>query len=646
MGRVRHPFFLILLLLAIVPVLVYLPGLGGSFLFDDYPNIVDNNRLRLDNYTLGELLRASLSSDSGLLRRPITMLSFALNLDVCGLTPSCFKIVNLAIHILCGLLLFLITLRLLRRSAFLEQRTPNGTVMVMAALVALLWLLHPINLTNVVYVVQRMNSLSALFVFAGMWLYFSGRQRLEDRKGGRLQILSAFALTVPAMLAKENGALLPLFLLLIEAYFYQFRAPAASDTRLIRGLFLMAVALPAIAAMIFLVSNPDWLQQRYAGRDFTLGERLLTQSRVLWFYISLILLPANQRLSLFHDQFVVSQGILDPVTTLISVLGLVAVLAVILLTGRRARLLSFGLAFFLAGHLMESTVIPLEMIFEHRNYVPSAGLLIPLVYYLYSAGISIQTSRVSRAGLVALLILLATVTHMRAIQWGNPLLLAELEAQTNPDSARVNNYAGLIYSQAYMHLPEADRDPVYQAAHDYYIRAYELDKKNLTALVSLIMLESRAHGTANYYWHEAMINALHNKKITASDTRAVGNLLECQRRQSCPGGRNEFKQIINAVERNPHRHRKFLALLYTHFSQHFWYMFNDGNNAMHYSRMAYEIFPGEVTLQLNYARILSAMGENHKAENILRQIEAGDRLGIHNARIGRIRTTMKSKHNG
>ena len=161
-------------LLALV-MLAYLPGLRGPFVFDDYPNIVNNPTVAVTTLTAQNLYTAASSNTSGPLGRPLAALSFALDhYRAGGFYPLAFKLTNLAIHLLNVLLVYALVGRVARRLGAGE-----GSAAV-ALFTALLWGLHPLQLTSVLYVVQRMTSLSALWVLAGGWLWLVGRQRLAE----------------------------------------------------------------------------------------------------------------------------------------------------------------------------------------------------------------------------------------------------------------------------------------------------------------------------------------------------------------------------------------------------------------------------------------------------------------------------------
>ncbi|MCS3903883.1 tetratricopeptide (TPR) repeat protein [Methylohalomonas lacus] len=630
----NHLKLLLVALLIALTVSVYWPAMGGTFVFDDYPNIIDNQQLHMQKDSLADWTRASLSGFAGPLLRPISMFTFAVNLEMCGLYPRCFKLTNLAIHVMTGLLLFLVVTRLLKQhSSISNSNISPKSIMLISGAIGLLWLLHPINVSSVAYVVQRMNLLAGLFVFSGLLSYLIGRQKMELGNGGRIHILAAFMITIPAMLSKENGALLPFFLLLVEIYFFKFRSEGKADRYLLVSLFSLSIALPVVVVLGFVILNPEWLLQRYDNREFSLIERILTQPRVLSLYLGLLVFPTNQRLSLFHDNFEVSTGLLEPTSTLLALLGLFGVVILICALYKRAKLLSFGLAFFLVGHLIESTIIPLEMVFEHRNYIPAFGILLPLIYYLYASTYGIKTINIRRSCIVILIVLFAVITLLRAAEWGNPLLLAELEAKSNPDSVRINNLAGRTYANAYESVPDEDKSAVYKQAHEYYKKAHELAEGDLISLASLIRLESRARGSARYKWYSSMLDILESKKLSASDSNAIKHLLACQRQGICPASKTGFESLIKAVEENPNQNSKYRAMIYTDFSQHYWSFIGDQSKALEYSKKAYSVYPEEIRIVLNYASILIANGDHERAEMLIQDAGSMDILGIHSVRI-------------
>ena len=205
---------------------LYLPNLDGGFIFDDLPAIADNVHVQVTSLHPYEWLNAMLLHSTGPLKRPLAFASFVLNYRLTGLDPFYFKLVNFVLHLLCGLLAWTLGRRLLAR---LPHRVG---VRFAAAAAAAIWLLHPVQLTTVLYVVQRMTSMAALFCLAGMICYVSGRERLARGKpGGAARIATAFLVCTPlAAFSKEKRRL----------------AAPVSVTH--RGIFLSRPTRPTAAA--------------------------------------------------------------------------------------------------------------------------------------------------------------------------------------------------------------------------------------------------------------------------------------------------------------------------------------------------------------------------------------------------------------
>ena len=315
-------------------------------------------------------------------------------------------------------------------------------------------MLHPVNLTAVLHSWQRATLLSAFFVLAGMALFVIGRTwQLEGKRGGFLMVPTAlFVFTPLAALAKENGALLPLFLFLIEWIFFRFDAQHTRDRRNTRVFWLLTAGVLLAGGMYFLARH-GWLMGGYGRRAFTVEQRVLTECRVLVFYLKSILLPRGAELSLYHDDCPLSTGLFAPWTTLPS-LTLMALLAAAGIAMRnRAPVFAFGVLFFLVGHSIESSVIALELVHEHRNYLPSVGVLFAAIYYLTALGsrLAARTPRprlASTATAVAASVLVtsfAFVTATRARTWSDPLELASVGVTYHPTSSRWHTELANVY---------------------------------------------------------------------------------------------------------------------------------------------------------------------------------------------------------
>ncbi len=435
---------------------VYLPGLSGPFLFDDRTNILENHYLKIESLDRESLVNAAFSVNSGLLRRPVSMLSFALNYYASGgsFTAFHFKITNLAIHLINGLLVFwlfgLIFSSILQKnypsSVMPESWQLNATTS--ALIVSVLWLIHPIQLTSVLYVVQRMTSLSALFVLLGLVCYVTGRMAiLNKRKYGIWVILigtSTFG--VLGILSKENAALLPLFILSIEiALFSRVRLLAYWDQLTVQKKYITTTVVIIISATLLLWAT-YYILPSYGNRPFSLSERLLTESRVLFYYLYLIVLPQLYEFGVFHDDIIISKNLISPLTTLLSIAGIITILTFAFICLRKLPLVSLGIFWFFTGHLIESTLLPLEIAHEHRNYLASIG---PMLIILNLVAIAAhKTGRKLVFLIIPLFALLFSVnTSLRSWHWSDSFGLYSFEAENHPDSARAQAGLGSFYAK-------------------------------------------------------------------------------------------------------------------------------------------------------------------------------------------------------
>lgn len=420
----------------VLGALVYLPGLPGAFVFDDISNIVNNPAIVQAIANVHDFIKVMLSAPVGGLLRPISTLTFMLDAHLFGVAPEPFKITNIAIHLAVGILLWFLARELLRAyRASTGEAWDDRLIAWLSLAASALWLVHPLNLTSVLYVVQRDSSLGALFTVAAVLSYMVGRRR--SGSSGRLLIwLGTLAFMVIGMLCKENAALTSVYILVIEFTLLNFSDTRGSRSRETLGFFVVFLILPLLAAISFTAWKPGFFFSGYDGRGFTLYQRLISEPRVLLDYLSWMVVPDLRQLGLFHDDIKPSLGLLDPVSTLPCILAVLGLVVAGFILRRRAPLLSFGILWFFAGQLMESTVLPLELAFEHRNYLPIFGLILGGVGTL-----QIWANRQGQTGsakvLLGLCILLFSLTTaMRAADWKNELTFARSESRHHPHSAR------------------------------------------------------------------------------------------------------------------------------------------------------------------------------------------------------------------
>lgn len=409
--------------------LIYSVGLDGPLVFDDTFNL---NPVRL--WAKGRLpwQEVMFGNASGVLGRPVSMASFMLSAAAGRATALDFKLGNLITHLLCGLLIYLLLRRLISRGM-----QDNRTATIGAAVLTSLWLLHPLHVSTVLYAVQRMAQLSALFVLAAILVYIRGRDALDagQRSIALAYLFGGFPLLwALGLLSKENAALAPTLCLLIELAYYR---PASTSRKTLGAFYTLTLVIPLLAAVSILTLKPDKLLAGYAIRDFGMFERLLSQLRALCSYIGMLLAPRGSEMGVFTDDFTVSTGLLTPPSTLIALLALSSV-SIIAIRWRRTNPHFFaGWFFFLIAHGVESTILPLELYYEHRNYLPSVGLLLAI------GGLALALpSRRNAYGKafiaisVAAAIALGNVTWQQSKIWRTKDALVDQAIRHHPNSVR------------------------------------------------------------------------------------------------------------------------------------------------------------------------------------------------------------------
>lgn len=478
----------------------YWPGLTGPLLFDDFGNLSNVTAWLDGDRTLWSVITQNRSGPGG---RPIAMATFVLDAALWGKDVWHFKLTNLVVHLMCGAMVLLMLGRMIGRDPALAIHARW-----LPLFLAFIWMALPINASSVLYVVQRMAMLSALFMFAGTWAYIVSREAIErgDRRGYLGMFLAVPALTAVAFFSKENGLLLPALALAVELAFFQ-PARGAKRPQAIRWFLAFAIVAPIIGLAAVLTFRPGMLLEAYAMRDFTLLERLLTQPRILWDYVATIFVPFGPQLGLFHDNYPKSTGLLSPLTTLPAILGWLLLLGLAWRARARHPAILGGLLFFLAGHAMESSILGLELYFEHRNYLPSAGLLVASAGAVV-AGLQ-RLGHPSRAFQVAFALSLAiapivylTATHGRARVWSSNDTLFAQELAHNPNSPRLRSFltgfaieAGSL-DEALAHIDAGERNsPASMAMTTSLWRAVAYcGTGNLPTDAVYAELEARAHG--------------------------------------------------------------------------------------------------------------------------------------------------------
>lgn len=441
----RRPWIAVAFALSLTALLAaawiaYRPGIHGVFLLDDFSNLPALGATgAVTNWDA--FWRYITSGTADPLGRPLSLLSFLLDAQDWPAAAAPFKATNILLHLLNGALLCWAMLRLAHRRGIEERHAA------MAALIGSgIWMLHPLFVSTTLYVVQREAMLPATFTFIGIVCWCSGRDALEDGKirlGIVRMVTAAWLCTLLATLCKANGILLPLLLAMAEATV--LRKPTSPPDRNKNphraiSIVLLGVPIALLAAWLAYVL-PGLVRATPGLRGWSISQRLLTEPRILTEYLRLLWIPQTTSFGIFNDQIHASSNWLDPWTTLPCVIFVVGLVAAAWLARRRFPVLAFAVLFYFAGQLLESSFIPLELAFEHRNYLPAAFMFWPLGLWL-AAHTTRPLVRRTVAGFV--LCVLAVMTWTRAGVWGNLQLQAQLWGRINPGSPQAQSFSAAV----------------------------------------------------------------------------------------------------------------------------------------------------------------------------------------------------------
>jgi len=454
-----------------VVLIIYSNTFDASWHFDDENNILKNKPLNLTELNIQNIKKTFFAdwNGSGKLYRPVACLSFALNYYFGGTEVYGYHIINLVIHFLSSMFLFLFVYHTLNLPILQERYGSNSYFI--ALLSALLWAINPIQTQAVTYVVQRMTSMAGMFSIMAMYFYLKGRISTQNP----LKTFHYFICYVCGILAlgsKENAVMLPMVILLYDLFLIQ----GVTKRNIRRYLFFFLITGLICVTIALVIAGPSILNPReivagYQNRGFSLSERLLTEPRVMLFYISLLLYPMPDRLCLEHD-ITLSTSLIAPISTIISIIVIVLIFYLACAWARKRPFISLCVLFFLMNHLIEASVFPLELIFEHRNYLPSMLLFVPIAILL-SGGIDFFSNRRYFQALLISFVILVLIgwghgTYARNMVWENDGTLSFDCVKKYPDLARPHHNLGVYYGKRNM----------YQNAIDEYLISLTKENRN------------------------------------------------------------------------------------------------------------------------------------------------------------------------
>ena len=507
---------------------IYSNTLSSPFLFDDSSYILDDSAIRMTTLDWANMKEAALEGRPR--HRLLANLSFAVNYYFGKYNVFGYHLVNITIHILTGIFLFFFVKSTLVRFSYpIRERPDQFDPILLALTAALLWLVLPVNTQSVTYVVQRMTSLAALFYIVAMWLYLRGRitwERAPNSAKAWFFFAGCIIAGISAVITKQNTATLPLVIILYEWFFFQDLSFRLSKRRLLIIAVIIVVFLGI--AFIYLGGTPlHRILISYTRRHFTMPERVMTEFRIVIYYVTLFFWPAPSRLNLDHD-YPLSHSLLHPPTTIIAFLALAMIAGFAIYNTRELRLIAFCILWFLLNLVIESSIIGIELIYEHRTYLPFM-----MVCLLFAATIyrRINPKYISLGILCGIVLFFSFWAYQRNQVWQNPVTFWEDCTAKSPADFRPHNDLGVAYY-------DAGR---YKKSISQYHKALAIKPKDVNALNNMgnaLMAINRVGEAADYFKR-----ALRIKPEYTNARNNLGNALI--RAGQYEAALEEFEQITN-----------------------------------------------------------------------------------------------------
>jgi protein O-mannosyl-transferase len=546
----RHPLLQKLQLVAVLLLIsaVFYPALSGGFIFDDYPIFAENPAVHLSNWhwqawwSLWEWSHTNI-------QRPLAMFSYALNY-VLGAGTWGFKATNLAIHLLNTVLVYLLCRRLLLAAwSKVADKEPQH-VDHWAQGIALIWAIHPLQISAVMYVVQRMELMGFTFVLLALLTYWKARQHQLSEQYAWPWFLLFALIVVMGYFAKETALLVPGYTLLLELTLLRFDAKLTSISRAWKLIY--AIGCVAATAIFLCYLLPHYATTTaFSERDYTAWQRVITQFRVLPMYLAWSVLPIPSQLHFYYDNYVASTDLLHPVTTLLGGMFLVGLLIVAILVRHQRPLLALGIGWFLMANVLTSSPVALELVFEHRNYPALFGVTLAIADLVWF------TTRHLSPRLPAILATVVVVnfgflTIVRAATWSSPLQLATTLATINPGSAR----ASLDLARRFVVMSGDNPNlPIYSLGIKELERGAALPSASIIPEQALLIQAANHPGSLSPQpWWDSLQQKLHTRTMGPETYQAIYGLFQA-RLGSSPS--IDAQQLANALKiaitRNPTR---------------------------------------------------------------------------------------------
>ena len=414
---------------------------------------------------------------------------------------------------------------------------------------------------------------------------------------------------------KENASLLFLYLLVIECILYRFTSQQYENNKKILVLFFsIFLFIPLLVIIVYTITSPEWILKGYNAQEFNISERLISELSVIWIYVYWIILPKNSNFGFFHDDITIHE-LTNSFVPALSVAGHLFIVCIIwyLWSTRKQPFIILGVGLFYASHIIESTALPLELIFEHRNYFGSFGLILAISSIMTNAKIKYKNLYV--ISLILYITILCIITGQRSALWGQGIIGRLVDAQHHPESAASHYALGRQYllDNEKKHLEDAQK---------HFEKAVELDKKKANSLFALIMLAARNDIPIKAEYLEELKRRLQNHSMNASSVTWLGSLVKCYLEKSCSISREQITDITQAALDNKTLDKLPLKKSYVYMTTAnlLAYAGNNYRQALDFSVIAANASPGEIKFTINIVNLALSFKDYETAENWVRKL--------------------------
>jgi len=584
--------------ISVTILLAYLPGLGGNFLLDDFGTLSSLGEWGAIN-KFDKWLSFVTTAYTGPNGRVLAVASFTLNSSTWPADPFWFLLTNLIIHISNTILLFLLLKKILEISTLDKTHW-------LALVATLIWAVHPLQVSTVLYVVQRMAQLEFTFNVLSLIFYICAREYLSNgyQRKGLLFLFGSGMAGIAALYCKETAVLIPLQLAMLEILLNRIDSKITWPNR----YWQIAIIYIPLAAFIFLFVRKV---ERYIGADllaerrgFTMMERLYTEFRVVGDYLTYFFLPKVQTAGVFHDAYPLSRSLFQPISTLIWAIihGLLIFFAIEM--RKRLPVIALGILWFYGNHLLESTLIQLEIKYEHRNYLPSVGLALIVAYGLIKIPIAENFKKIIT---VLVLAALSLTTFARAELWGNPDKAVLVWMEENPLSPRAIENALLHYSQ------KPNSDGMVRAL---LAKGLALESQDPAILLKALSFDCTMVNSSQYSL-ESITQTLSQSDIIWQMGELLSGVLDSIHRGNCNQiSKVGYQSLVNAVRTNKTYRKTRILWLLNDLDAKSEFLLGDKALALEkYNNIEYR--NGMLGLKMNEALFLASNGFQKEAAEIL-----------------------------